>query len=202
MLIASHIGGRIQKRSAAVATLSLNGGEWLSRGRFMVVSRRRCTKNTDGPITYRPVLNPWAGLDVAPTNPALREIIPTNLLDRFVFTGEQIDPARFMQAMDILCSSSWSEAFPNVIGEAMACALPCVVTDVGDCATIVDNTGIVVPPSDSQALAEGLLTMLEKPQAERDQFGHAARSRIKDHYALTQVVSRYTELYRTLLPDA
>ena len=142
------------------------------------------------------------GKDVAPTNSALREIIPTNLLNRFVFTGEQNDPARFMQAMDVLCSSSWSEAFPNVIGEAMACALPCVVTDVGDCATIVDNTGIVVPPSDSQALAEGLLTMLKKPQEERDQLGHAARSRIKDHYALTQVVSRYSDLYRTLLTDA
>lgn len=142
------------------------------------------------------------GKDVGPTNAALSDIIPKNLLDRFVFTGEQNDPASFMQAMDVLCSSSWSEAFPNVIGEAMACALPCVVTDVGDCAVIVDNTGIVVPPSDSQALAEGLLTMLEKSQAERDQLGHAARSRIKGHYALTQVVSRYTELYRLLLSDA
>jgi glycosyltransferase involved in cell wall biosynthesis len=119
-----------------------------------------------------------------------------------VFTGEQKDPARFMQAMDVLCSSSKSEAFPNVIGEAMACALPCVVTDVGDCAAVVDKTGIIVPPSNSKALAEGLLKMLEKPRSERDQLGRFARSRIKEQYTLARVASRFSERYQSILAGA
>ena len=48
-----------------------------------------------------------------------------------------------MASLDILTSSSTTEAFPNVIGEAMACEVPCVVTDVGDSAAVVGNTGIV-----------------------------------------------------------
>src|SRR6202043_3606803 len=55
--------------------------------------------------------------------------------------GRRQDMERVTAALDIACSSSaYGEGFPNVIGEAMSCAVPCVVTDVGDSARIVSDT--------------------------------------------------------------
>jgi glycosyltransferase involved in cell wall biosynthesis len=137
------------------------------------------------------------GRDVSPTNPPLAGIVPPDLSGQFVFTGERSDPHRLMQAMDVLAvSSAWGEAFPNVLGEAMACGVPCVTTDVGDSADIVGNTGIVVPPSNSQALSDGLRAMLAKSAVERTALGRSARRKIAERYALGRVVDQYTELYR------
>ena len=54
------------------------------------------------------------------------------LVERIHLLGERLDMPRLTAALDIAVSSSHAEGFPNVIGEAMACAVPCVVTDVGD----------------------------------------------------------------------
>jgi glycosyltransferase involved in cell wall biosynthesis len=140
------------------------------------------------------------GRDVSLENPALINIVPLEFRDRFFFTGERSDVHRLMQAMDVLCSSSWSEAFPNVLGEAMACGVPCVATSVGDCSDIIGDTGIVVPPSDSEILAQGLLAMLEKDGAERRALGRAARERVKIRYSLRTVVGEYISLYERLHP--
>lgn len=140
-----------------------------------------------------------AGREVSPDNPALAGIVPPELLERFVFTGERGDVQRLMQAMDVLATSSaWGEAFPNVVGEAMACGVPCVVTDVGDSTDIVGESGIVVPPSDHDALARALLEMLRKRPEERQALGQAARQRIEAHYGLESVVDQYADLYTEL----
>lgn len=138
------------------------------------------------------------GHGVSPQNPSLAGIVPQDLLDRFVFPGERSDINRLMQSMDVLCLSSRSEAFPNVLGEAMACGVPCVTTDVGDSADIVADTGIVVQPLDSEALARGLTAMLEKPDAARRALGRVARKRVEENYSLMSIVEEYDHLYEEL----
>jgi glycosyltransferase involved in cell wall biosynthesis len=139
------------------------------------------------------------GREVSPENQALTGIVPPELIGRFFFPGEHSDVHQLMQAMDVLVmSSAWGEAFPNVLGEAMACGLPCVATNVGDSSDIVEDTGIVVPPSDSEELARGILTILEKPEEERRLMGRAARERVQENYSLTSVVEKYARLYERL----
>jgi glycosyltransferase involved in cell wall biosynthesis len=91
-------------------------------------------------------------------------------------------------ALDVLCSSSsYGEGFPNVVGEAMACGVPCVVTDVGDSANIVGDGGFVVPPNQPPALAEALRRLLLSGRAHaRD----AARQRIEKEFSVDILTTR------------
>jgi len=141
------------------------------------------------------------GREVWPDNPLLSNIVPANLMDRFHFAGERMDVDRLMQAMDIFCLSSWSEAFPNVLGEAMATQVPCVATDVGDSADIVGDTGIIVPPKNQNALTEGLLRLLTMSVDALSALGELARKRIAHRYALPAIATRYINLYKKVYDD-
>lgn len=127
-----------------------------------------------------------------------REIAALGLSDSVRLIGERQDIPRLNAALDIAVSSSYSEGFSNAIGEAMACGVPCVVTDAGDSATIVGKTGMIVPPKDPAAMAVALQRMIEMPSQERLNMGAAARDRIATEYSLETVVKRYEELYREL----
>ena len=135
------------------------------------------------------------GCDVVLGNPSLSGLVPETMQARFHFLGERGDVPDLMRAMDVFCQSSWSEAFPNVLGEAMATSVPCVATGVGDSADIIGDTGVVVPPRDAEALAGGLERLLTTPLEERRALGAAARARVEAHYALGAVVEQYAELY-------
>jgi glycosyltransferase involved in cell wall biosynthesis len=112
--------------------------------------------------------------------------------------GVRQDMSRLFAAMDIATTASRSEAFPVVIAEAMACGTPCVVTDVGDSALIVGETGTVVPPSDPRALAEAWRKLIVAGPAVRHRLGLAARRRVQEHFALPLVVERYQAIYAKL----
>jgi glycosyltransferase involved in cell wall biosynthesis len=103
-----------------------------------------------------------------------------------------------MAALDLLVSSSaYGEGFPNVIGEAMACGVPCVVTDVGDSGLIVGDTGSTVQPRDPDALAMALVEMLNEGREGLMRRGEAARARVASEFALPQIADRYAALYRS-----
>ena len=113
--------------------------------------------------------------------------------------GLRKDIPRLTASLDVAVSSSAGEAFPNVIGEAMSCSVPCVVTDVGDSAFLVGETGKIVPPHNHQALAEASLALLEMSEGDRRRLGLSARQRIVDNFELSSVVQRYETLYRGFL---
>lgn len=115
---------------------------------------------------------------------------------KFVLVGERSDIPECLAAMDIFCLSSSKEGFPNVICEAMAMNVPCVVTDAGDAAEIVSDTGIVVPTSDASALAGALQTMISKDIFERSHLGELARLRIEKNYSIEIASSRFENLYK------
>ena len=101
------------------------------------------------------------GKDVLLSNMEIGQLVPARLHSRFHLLGERNDIPYLMNAMDVLSSSSsWGEAFPNVLGEAMACEVPCVATDVGDSAVIVSDCGVVVLPRDESSLADGIERLL------------------------------------------
>jgi glycosyltransferase involved in cell wall biosynthesis len=106
-------------------------------------------------------------------------------------------------ALDISVSSSWGESCPIVIGEAMACGVPCVVTDVGDAGWIVGDTGLVVPPRDAGALAVACETLIESGSQRRQAMGLLARTRVAEHFPLQSIMGRYEDLFaKALTGDA
>ena len=109
------------------------------------------------------------------------------LCQRVIWAGAQYDMLGAYNALDLLTNSSSSEGFSNVIGEAMACGVPCVVTDVGDSALIVSSTGIVVPVNDPEALVAGWLDCLSQHPAE---LGVQAQQQISKNFSVTALADR------------
>ena len=127
----------------------------------------------------------------------LRWIEATGYKDHFHLLGQRDDMPRITASLDIAASSSaHGEGFSNVIGEAMSCGVPCVVTDVGDSAHIVGDTGAVVLPRDPGALCDAWMRILSLNLDERQELGRAARERIKSNFSLPAIVQKYEWLYK------
>lgn len=133
-------------------------------------------------------------------NTELKGLIDTLRLASSVhLLGRRTDIAAIDAALDIASSSSWGEAFPNVIGEAMACGVPCVATDVGDVREIIGDTGVVVAPRDPSALAAGWTRLAALDAPARRDLGLRARQRVIARYSLQSVSSQYADLYLSLI---
>lgn len=123
---------------------------------------------------------------------------PPALRARTIWLGERSDVARVTAALDIACNVSLGEAFSNAIGEAMACAVPCVVTNVGESAAIVGETGWVAGNPGAPAITDALRAALAATTADRAARGAAAWRRIEDHFSVAAAVASYEHLYLTL----
>lgn len=102
------------------------------------------------------------------------------------------NPVEFMppiySAIDILVSSSrFGEGFPNVVAEAMSCETPCIVTQVGDSADIVDSHECVVEPGNIDELADRLEALLLNKNYK--EYGKEARKRIQNCYSIEKYVN-------------
>lgn len=130
-------------------------------------------------------------------NTAILSKISQLALEKHVhLLGERSDIAQLLPAFDVFSlSSAWGEAFPLAVGEAMACGIPCVVTNVGDSAYLVQNTGIVVPARDPKEMAGAWRRLLDNPDL-RTSLGTHARNRILERFSLPAVARQYEKLYR------
>lgn len=113
--------------------------------------------------------------------------------------GVQSNAVRLMATFDIATLSSQREALPLFLVEAMSLGIPCVATDVGDIAKLIDKTGLIVPSADPQALANAWLNLIKQSKAQRQQLGQQAKQRVKQYYSLKYVVNAYKQLLQQVL---
>jgi glycosyltransferase involved in cell wall biosynthesis len=141
------------------------------------------------------------GAGIEPANRVLAKAIAgREIADRVLLFGERGDMGEMYAAFDIATlSSAFGEGFPNVLGEAMASALPCVATDSGDAAELLGRTGIVVPPGDPQALAAAWRQLIDAGAEGRRLLGDQARERIVREYCIGATVARYEALYSDIV---
>lgn len=117
------------------------------------------------------------------------------------FLGVRGDVPEIMSAADgYVMSSAW-EGMPMVLLEAAAAGLPIVATKVGGNHDVVrqDETGVLVPPRDSEALGRAMLRLSRMPDSERRGMGQRGRQHIRAHYDLERVAERWEDLYREVL---
>jgi len=126
------------------------------------------------------------------------QLVGRELAPRVLLRDAANDVQNVYPALDVLCSTSYGEGFPNVVAEAMACGVPCVVTDAGDSATIVGDSGEVVARGDDAACAAAVARMLTDPAA-RAARGARARARVVDRFSLAAMTANYSRVYDSLL---
>jgi glycosyltransferase involved in cell wall biosynthesis len=115
--------------------------------------------------------------------------------DRFLTLGERRDVPRILRGLDlVVLSSAYGEGFPNILAEAMATGIPCVTTNVGDAAAIVDELGIVVSPRDPKALATAIKRLVSETPEARSLRGRRARRKIQKSYSMWGATKAYREL--------
>ena len=124
----------------------------------------------------------------------------SEIRDSFVLMGKTDDVPSVMSGIDLHVLSSRGEAFPNVVAEAMACQTPCVVTDVGDAALIVGETGWVAQAESAEALADQIANAIQATQQPADwqKRQAACRARIVDGYEIGHIVRQYQQVWRSI----
>ncbi|MFO1496837.1 MAG: glycosyltransferase [Verrucomicrobiota bacterium] len=141
-----------------------------------------------------------AGKDIVPQNQALMAVLDkTGMRDKVILVGEARDVAGLMNCLDLLVLASRSEAFPNVLAEAMACGVPCASTDVGDAAHIVGDSGWIVRPGAERELSGAILAAMKEPETEKVARRRRARTRIESEFSLGRMVEAYQLVWNSLV---
>ncbi|MDF2939486.1 MAG: hypothetical protein K0R66_128 [Gammaproteobacteria bacterium] len=136
-----------------------------------------------------------AGIDL--NNGALLKLIEQfDLSEKVILFGEVQNVAECLPFIDILvCSSISGETSPLILMEAMSCELPCIVTEVGDCAEIIGECGWSVKPNNVPQMLSVMNQVAALPVEQRQKLGRQARSRVVEHYHIKAMTEAYEKLY-------
>ncbi|ROU00581.1 glycosyltransferase family 1 protein [Marinobacter sp. R17] len=122
--------------------------------------------------------------------------------ERVHFAGYRNDAPQLAAASDVIVlPSKEQEGLPRAVIEAMAYAIPAIVTRVGGMPELVEDgvTGLVVPPCDEKSLAEAIVKLYRLSPEERQAMGAAGRKRIKEHFHTSQTVRETAAMYQSLV---
>lgn len=175
---------------------------------FGHVARFHPMKNHEGLITSFACVakaNPhavlvMAGDNVNDYNRTLGEVVLKHrLVGRIRMIGKRRDVAKLMNGFDVYVSaSSWGEGFPNVLGEALACGVPCIATDIGDSRDIVAEHGWLVDAGNSDQLSQAMLDAARLSAGERKKLGALGRKHVESRYSLDAVAKAHRALYASV----
>ena len=140
----------------------------------------------------------FVGYNVNDENIELTRLVKSLDLETHVkLIGERSDVPKIMNALDLFAlSSAWGEGFPNVLGEAMASGVPCVVTDVGETRHVIGKFGTIVPPNDSAAFAEGILEKIRMKPEDMDVIRKKSRAHIEKNFKIENIANNYLKVYK------
>lgn len=140
-----------------------------------------------------------AGTGITTSNGELLTLIDRwGLRHRCLLLGEVANVPSLLAGVDLVCSTSRNEGFPNALGEAICAGVPCVTTDAGDAPLVVGDHGAVVPVGDPERVAHACLEVLAWPEEERARRRAAARDRAVRDFDLGAVARRYLSLYHAV----
>lgn len=140
-----------------------------------------------------------AGIGADGDNRWLCELLEKyEMRSHFFLAGEQENTELVYWALDVLVLTSHSEGFPNVLGEGMACGIPCVSTDVGEASNIIGSTGLVVPLNDHLAIANAVEQLCIATPTSKLRRSINAHRRVAEKYDMAVVAEQYLETFKDL----
>lgn len=162
-------------------------------GNFLAAAAIVCARQ---PHAHAVCIGPGVTLENAELTQQINKL---KLNGRVHLLGERRDIPALMAGLDVYVSSSFSESFPLVLGEALAAGVPVVATDVGESRQIVADSGRLVPPRNAEALAAGVNELLALEPAAWAALSLTARARVERTFALPVVAGRFVALYQSLV---
>lgn len=138
----------------------------------------------------------WVGEGVDTDLGISRMLNALGVDDRIIRLGLRKDIPELLSSADIFCMASRSEGFPNALGEAMGCGLPCISTDAGDATLLLKSEDWIAPISDPSALSQLLVRMGGLSGAERRSLGIHNRYRLRENFSIDETWRRYLSIYR------
>lgn len=143
-----------------------------------------------------------AGTSIDYFNTKLLEWIDNfHLRSSFRLLGRREDIYKVNSALDLYLSPSHGEGFPNSIGEAMSCGVPCIATNVGDCRQIINNDDLISEADDLEDLINKSLIALNWNEERFNKQSLLARERIKQFYSIERIKITYEEFYKSLIKN-